>query len=227
MTPLHWKNHRASATRERIIRLLLSRPLTIAAMAGDLGMTRNAVRAQLALLQREGVAEAQGEVKGARRPSILYGLREGADAQLSRAYPSMVSHLVHVLSEELSSREFEGVMKKLGRLLASEVPRATGDAAARVKEAVRFLGTLGSVAKMTQENGRYVISSDGCPIGVAVAADVRACSSMQAMLQDLTGLAVAEECRHGTRSQCRFVVTPTAGRERRAGEARQGTGRPS
>ena len=216
MTPQHWKDHRAFATRERIIRLLLSRPRTIAAMAGDLAMTRNAVRAQMALLQREGVAEAQGEVKGARRPSILYGLREGADAQLSRAYPSMMSHLVHVLSEELSSREFDDVMRKLGRRLASDAPRATGDAAARVREAVRFLGTMGSVAEMTEENGRYVISSDGCPIGVAVAADVRACASMQAMLRDLTGLAVAEECRHGSRPRCRFVCSPQKAKKRHA-----------
>jgi predicted ArsR family transcriptional regulator len=58
--------------------------------------------------------------------------------------------------------------------------------AERVKNALRFLRTLGSIAEMTEENGRYVISSDRCPIGVAVAADVRACSSIQAMMQELT-----------------------------------------
>ena len=83
MNLLHSKNE--GGTRERIIRLLLAQPLTIAAMAKRLDMTQNAVRAQVALLQREGVAEARGEVKGARRPSILYGLLAGADVQLSRA----------------------------------------------------------------------------------------------------------------------------------------------
>lgn len=195
-------------TRERIIRLLLTQPLTIAAMAKSLGMTQNAVRAQIALLQREGVAEPQGEVKGTRRPFILYGLSAEGDARLSRAYPSMASHLVRVLSEELPSKDFEKVMKKLGRLLASEVPRARGSPSERVKEAVRFLRTLGSIAEMTEENGKYVISSAGCPISLAVAADVRACSSMQAMLQELTGLAVAKDCRYGERATCRFVITP-------------------
>jgi predicted ArsR family transcriptional regulator len=216
MNQFHWENDRTGGTRERIIRLLLAQPLTIAAMARRLGMTQNAVRAQVALLQREGVAEQQGEVKGARRPSILYGLLAGADAQLSRAYPLMVSHLVRLLSEELSSKEFEGIMKKLGRLLASAVPRATGDMTDRVKEAIRFLRALGSIAELTEENGRYMISSDGCPIGVAVAADIRACFSMEAMMRQLTGLEVVQECRHGTRSRCRFVVTPPRGRERRA-----------
>ena len=220
MNPFHSKNDRTGGTRERIIRLLLAQPLTITAMAKRLGMTQNAVRSQVALLQREGVAEPQGEVKGARRPSILYGLFAGADAQLSRAYPSMVSHLVRVLSKELSSQEFEKVMKKLGRLLGSEAPRATGDAAGRVKEAIRFLRTLGSIAEMTVENGRYVISSDGCPIGVAVAVDVRACSSMQAMIQELTGLEVDKECRYRTHSRCRFVVTPPRWAKRNAGRAK-------
>ena len=217
MNLLHSKNE--GGTRERIIRLLLAQPLTIAAMAKRLDMTHNAVRAQVALLQREGVAEAHGEVKGARRPSILYGLLAGADVQLSRAYPSMVSHLVRVLSEELSSQEFERVMKKAGRLLGSEAPRATGDVAERVKKAARFLGTLGSIAEVTEEDGRFVISGDGCPIGVAVAADVRACSSMQGMLQELTGLEVGVECRYGTLSRCRFVVNPPRKKERRAGDA--------
>ena len=178
------------------------------------------VRAQVALLQREGVAEPQGEVKGARRPSILYGLCAGADAQLSRAYPSIVSHLVRVLSEELSPKEFEHIMKRLGRLLASAAPRATGETADRVKEAIWFLGTLGSIAEVTEENGKYVISSDGCPIGVAVAANVRACSLMEAMMRELTGLEVDQKCRHGTRSRCRFVVNPPRGKERRAGDAK-------
>jgi predicted ArsR family transcriptional regulator len=211
MNPFHSK--KAGGSRERIIRLLLAQPLTITAMAKTLGMTQNAVRAQMALLQREGVAEPLGEVKGARRPSILYGLHAGAEAQLSRAYPAMVSHLVRALSEDLSPQEFERVMKKSGRMLASEVPRATGDAANRVKEAIRVLRTLGSFAELTEENGKYVISSDGCPIGVAVAANVRACSSMQAMLQELTGLAVEKECRHGTPPRCRFVITPLKRRE--------------
>jgi predicted ArsR family transcriptional regulator len=197
-------------TRERIIRLLLAQPLTIAAMAKSLGVTQNAVRSQVALLQREGIAEPQGEVKGTRRPSLLYGLLAEGDAQLSRAYPSMVSNLVRVLSEELSSLEFEKVMKKLGRLLGSGVPRATGVPSERVKQAVRYLGTLGSIAETTEENGKYVISSEGCPIGMAVAADVRACSSMQAMLQELTGLSVAKDCRYGERPRCRFVVSPPA-----------------
>ncbi len=208
MSSFRSKTVLTEGTRERIIRLLLAQPLTISAMAKKLGMTRNAVRAQVALLRREGVAEPQGEVRGARRPSILYGLLAGADAQLSRAYPSMVSHLVRVLSEDLSPQEFEKIMKKSGQLLGSEIPRVSGDAAQRVKGAIRFLRTLGSVAELTEENGKYVISSDGCPIGVAVAANVGACSSMQAMLQELTGLAVDKECRHGARSQCRFVVTP-------------------
>jgi predicted ArsR family transcriptional regulator len=156
----------------------------------------------------------------ARRPSALYGLCAGADAQLARAYPSMVSHLVRVLSEELSSQELEKVMEKVGPLFGSEVPRVTGDVAERVKKTVRFLATLGSIAKMTEENGRYVIGSDGCPIGVAVAANVHACSSMQAMTQELTGLTVDKECRYGTRSRCCFVVTPPSIRERRAGVAK-------
>ena len=73
---------------------------------------------------------------------------------------------------------------------------------------------------MTEENGKFVISSDSCPIGVAVAVDVRACSTMQALLQELMGLSVAKECLYGTRSKCRFVITPQKPRGRRGGASR-------
>ena len=41
-------------TRERVIRLLAREPLTASSLARELDVTVNAVRAQLALLQREG-----------------------------------------------------------------------------------------------------------------------------------------------------------------------------
>ena len=74
-------------TRDRIIRLLLKDQSTVASLASKLEVTANAVRVQLALLKREGIVEIQNEVKGSRRPAGVYGLRPGANTQISKAYP--------------------------------------------------------------------------------------------------------------------------------------------
>jgi predicted ArsR family transcriptional regulator len=197
---------RRSGTRERILRLLLSRGLTIESLSHEIGITRNAVRAQIALLRTEGVVEAQGEVKGTRRPSAIYRLLPGAEIELSRAYPVVVSRLVAVLARDLSPRSFDGVMRKMGRQLAEAAPRASGGPAERVRAGAAFFRTLGSMAEVSTEKGSFVIHADGCPISAAVEADDRACAAMASMLQELTALPVREACTHADRPRCRFVV---------------------
>ncbi len=196
-----------AGTRDGIVRLLLKRQDTIESLAAKLGVTKNAIRAQIALLQREGIVDIQGEVKGTRRPAAVYGIRPGADIHFSKAYPVILSHLTHVLAQKLSQTEFKTVMRELGQRLARAVPRPSGDPRERIEGALKFLKMLGSVAEVTEENGRVVISSYGCPIAEAVAADARSCLAMEALLKDLTGLPVAERCDHGAHPSCRFEIT--------------------
>lgn len=212
MNVTSWNTEKPAGTRDRIIRLLLKSQHTIEALAKKIEVTENAVRAQIALLQREGIVEIQGEVKGTRRPAAVYGLRPGADVHFSKAYPVILSHLVRVLTQRLSQDEFRTVMRELGQRLAGAVPRTSGDPRERIRVALKFLKMLGSVAEMTEENGKVVISSYGCPIAEAVTADARSCIAMEALLKELTGLPVAERCDHGERPSCRFDIKVPAKR---------------
>jgi hypothetical protein len=65
---------------------------------------------------------------------------------------------------------------------------------------------LGPVAEVTEERGKIILSSYGCPIAGAVTADVRSCIAMEALLQDLTGLPVDEGCDHGGHPSRRFEI---------------------
>jgi predicted ArsR family transcriptional regulator len=206
VSPLNTSLDKPAGTRDRIVRHLIKHQSTIESLATRLGVTENAVRAQIALLQREGIVEIQGEVKGTRRPAAVYGIRPGADIHFSRAYPVILSHLTHVLAQKLPPMEFKIVMRELGRRLASSAPRPSGDPRDRVTGALKFLKMLGSVAEVTEERGKVIISSYGCPIAEAVTADVRSCIAMEALLQDLTGLPVAERCDHGEHPSCRFEI---------------------
>ncbi len=206
LSSLNADMEKPAGTRDRIVQLLLRRKSTIESMATRLGVTENAVRAQIALLQREGIVEIQGEVKGTRRPAAVYGLRPGADIHFSKAYPVILSHLTHVLAQKLSQTEFRTVMRELGQRLAGSAPRLSGSPHERIAGALKFLKVLGSTAELTEENGKIVISSYGCPIAEAVIADARSCISMEALLKDLTGLPVAERCNHGAHPSCRFEI---------------------
>jgi predicted ArsR family transcriptional regulator len=206
MTAISLNNEKPAGARDRIVHLLLKHQHTIESLATELGVTKNAVRAQIALLQREGIVDIQGEVKGTRRPAAIYGLRPGADIYFSKAYPIILSHLVHVLAKKLDQIEFRAVMRELGQHLARSFPRPSGSPRERIRTTLNFLKMLGSDAEMTETDGKIVISSYGCPIANAVIADVRSCIAMEALLKKLTGLPVAEHCDHGEHPRCRFEI---------------------
>ena len=194
------------STRERILMLLASRPHTIEELAKEISVTKNAVRAQIAFLAREGIVEIQGMFKSARRPGVLYGLSPGSDLYFSRAYPVVLSHLIHVLANRLPQEAFMAVMQELGQRLAGSTPRPSGDPQERIRAALKFLKTLGSLGQMTEEDGKVIITSLVCPIARAVAADTRVCTAMETLLRELTGLPVEERCNQGEQQGCRFII---------------------
>jgi len=193
-------------TREKILRLLASRPHTVEELAKNVGVSKNAVRAQIATLEREGIIEAQGMFKGARRPATLYGFSPGSDLHFSKAYPAVLSHLIHVLANRLSHEEFIAVMQELGQRLAGSTTRPLGDPWEKIQAAFKFLKGLGSIGQMTEEDGNIIITGSVCPISRAVAADARACTAIETLLHELTGLPVEEHCNRGERQSCRFIV---------------------
>jgi predicted ArsR family transcriptional regulator len=204
MTAMTAKKEKPGLTRDRIIGFLLKQPSTTAALAEELEVTPNAVRSQLALLEREGIVEVRGALKGSRRPSVVYGIRAGAEVLPSRAYPALVPGLVRALAQKLPDKDFTALMRELGKQIADGAPKTEGSPRERVEAALGFLRSLGSDADMTVAKGKIVVAGRVCPIARAVQADERSCIAMEALLKELTGLPVTEHCNHGAQQGCRF-----------------------
>ena len=197
---------RPATTRAKIFRFLLEAPRTIEELAKATSVTKNAIRAQIALLQREGIVEIQGTVKSGRRPAARYGLRAGSDVQFSKAYPLVFSALIRSLAKDLSDEEFKGLMSRLGKDLAGSVPRPPGSPKERIENVVGVLKSLGSPAQAREEDEDVVITSPACLISAAVSADARVCGAMETFIREMTGLPVQECCQHGERPACRFKI---------------------
>ena len=203
-----------TSTRDRIVGLLLKGQQTVEELAQALGITRNAVRAQIALLQRDRIVESRGEVKKSRRPAAVYGVRADADVGPSQVYAVVLSELVRVLGSELPKRQFGTVLQNVGSGMAAALPIPAGTARERVKGALNVLHSLGARAELREENGSMVIVGNGCPISRVVRTDERACKVMEAFLSGLTGLPVTEQCDHSERPNCRFAIkVPQASRK--------------
>jgi predicted ArsR family transcriptional regulator len=203
-------------TRDRIIELLLKGQRTVEELAGTLGMTRNAVRSQIALLQRAGIVEVTGEVKGSRRPAAVFGVPAGAEIGSSQAPQAFLSQLIRVLSDRIPARQLDSIMKRVGQGLAATVPAPDGSARERVAGAMHVLRSLGSHADLAEVDGKFVITGHGCPISKAVAANARSCVAMESFLAKLTKLPVTEHCNHGEHPSCRFEIDLPAAEGRRS-----------
>lgn len=199
-------NKAESSARSRIIQVLRERMCTVEDLAKELGVTENAIRAQVVLLQRDGLVESVGQMKGIRKPSLIYGPTPEIDLYFSKAYPSALAYLLDVLAEQMSQEEFWTVMKKLGQKFANSAPRPTGNLQDRVERAIRFYETLGALTKTEKKGKRLIIKSNGCPLGVAVGAHAGICVAIESLLNELIGVPIHQRCDRGKRPGCRFEV---------------------
>ncbi len=195
-----------ATTRGKIIRLLLDAPHTVEELAKATSVTKNAVRAQIALLLREGVVEVQGTSKSARRPAARYTIRPGSDVHFSKAYPVVLSALVKTLAKDLPDEKFKDLMSRLGKHLASSVPRPSGNPEEKIQNLLAVLKSMGSPAQAKREDQDIVIVSPACLISAAVSSDARVCGAMETFIHEMTGLPVRECCQHGQRPACRFRI---------------------
>ncbi len=201
-----WIPDKTVDTRERIIALLRRHTRTIEELAGQLGITRNAVRSHIHLLEREGIVEPHGTVASGRRPAMVYGIHMEGSALFTKAAPLVLAQLVHVLTEKLPGAQFSKTMEELGHRLAAQGPRPSGNIKERLKNAVADMESLGAIVEIVEKKGTIIIKGYGCPVAGAVNADGRFCSAMAVMIGDLIGLPAVERCERKLQPGCCFEI---------------------
>jgi predicted ArsR family transcriptional regulator len=194
-------------TRGRLIALLRRSPHTVEELATALGVTDNAVRAQLATLERDGMVRQHGLRRGSGKPSFSYALRSDFEPLLSKAYIPMLVRLLRGMGERLPASQMTDLLNEVGQAWAGELPRLSGDLRSRVVAASNLLNDLGGVTEIEQDHRCLVIRGYSCPLALAVRENRGVCVAVQALLSRYLGENVVEHCdREGERVQCRFEV---------------------
>jgi predicted ArsR family transcriptional regulator len=210
-----WQRQFGSSTRGRIVALLRRGPRSVDELAVDLGVTDNAVRAQLSSLARDGVvtdvgARREGMVG---KPATLFAIATPADTAFSDAYAPTLATLLQVLGERLTHRELETMMREVGRRLGGATPTQGGALEARVLAGVKALGELGAVADVESHGANFTVRGHGCPLGRAVESRPEACRAVEQLLAQITGAKVTERCvRDEGAPRCTFEITERATR---------------
>ncbi len=190
----------------RIMALLRRGGMTVDELAAALGLSGNAVRPQLAVLERDGFVERAELRRGTSRPAQVYVLSRDAELLFSHAYIPVLTELLHVLDSRLERVEFDGLMREVGARLMAGRPRPTGDARQRAAAGSELLNSLGGLAQVEEQNGSLMIRSDGCPLAAATKRYPEACNAMESLLSEFTGMRVTKCCDREERLRCCFEL---------------------
>jgi predicted ArsR family transcriptional regulator len=193
-----------STTRGRIIALLRRAPRTIEELAQALDVTDNAVRVHIATLERDGSVAQQGLRRGVRKPSALYALTAEGEQLFPKAYGPVLRELLDAVAEQMPREALEEMLRVVGRRLAAEHPSVSAEPRARALAAVGVLNELGGLAELEAEADRLVICGYSCPLAAVVGQRPEICQLATALLSEIVGGPVEEECERGTVPRCRF-----------------------
>jgi predicted ArsR family transcriptional regulator len=180
--------------------------MTVDELSIALDLTRTAVRAQLATLERDDLIEQRGSRRGASKPARVYGVTTQAELLFSRAYVPILTQLLHVLSRRMTPAEFDSIMHEVGRgaMAGRVMPR--GPLRDRVITASSLLNELGGLTEVEEEDGLLVIRSHGCPLAAATADHPEACNALESLLSEFVGTKVTKCCDRYDRVRCCFEV---------------------
>jgi predicted ArsR family transcriptional regulator len=107
------------STRGRIVSLLRGTTKTVNNLAGELGLTDNAVRSHLLSLERDGIIRQSGIERGMRKPHFAYELSPEAENLFPKAYDALLNQLITALKGRFPPETIEGVLREVGRSLAT------------------------------------------------------------------------------------------------------------
>jgi predicted ArsR family transcriptional regulator len=197
------------STRGRIVALLRGTTKTVNELADELGLTDNAVRAHLLSLERDGLVTQKGVQRGTRKPHFAYELAAEAERLFPKAYDTLLNQLIAVLKGRLSPAVLEEVLREVGRSLAvNQISRAEGsDLESRARHAIGVLESIGGVARLEKEGDSLFIRSAGCPMATAVAQHPEVCQLAEALLVEITGAKVRQQCDRDGAPRCGFEIS--------------------
>jgi predicted ArsR family transcriptional regulator len=207
-----WEQRFFASTRGQVVTLLRRGDRTVDELAHAVGLTDNAVRAHLAVLERDGLVVQGGLRRGGGKPAFAYELTPEAERLFPKADGPLLRLLLDVLAERLPDATFDDVLREVGHRAGADAAAAEGDLRARIDAALALLAELGGLAEADEHDGGFVIRGYSCPLAAAAPGHPAVCRLAAALLTEVAGVPVLARCEPGEPPRCRFDV-PRPGQE--------------
>ncbi len=195
------------STRGKIVLALRTTERTVNELAAELILTDNAVRAHLITLERDGLVEHGGTIKGFRKPQSIYRLTDEARHLFPKFYHSLFNRLLDSIKSRMSASALRAVLDEVGRGFAvGRTAKRSESLKRRVDKAVLALQDLGGAATAVVEDEKLMIKSNSCPLADAITEHPETCKIAESMIQEIVGEKVSEICDRRKTPRCRFLI---------------------
>lgn len=195
-------------TRGKLLLLLCQGPRTVNELMEELGVTDNAVRAQLVSLQQGGMVRQVGLRPGTRKPHVDYELTPKARQFFPRAHEPVLRTLVDVLRERLPAAKTQSLMTEVAQRvlggLVGELRERKPDR--RAAELYEKLKGLAPGLALVDGADHLQVRACGCPLASVTACHPEVCELLADVLSDVLGTKVSERCDREETPRCCFEV---------------------
>jgi predicted ArsR family transcriptional regulator len=194
--------------RERILGLLLHAPgpISIPALAAQLGISRNAAHQHVNSLERDGLIERAALISTRGRPSQGFQLSPAGEALFPRQYALLARKLIGELARLLRPDALPGALARMGEELARELaPRLTEGEEVTVPAIAALMRDLGYEAHLA-EGAHDQVEAHNCVFHDLAMGDPAICAVDLALLGSLSGRSVDHQsCMARGERSCRFA----------------------
>jgi predicted ArsR family transcriptional regulator len=203
------------STRGKIVETLRARRSASAfELAADLGLSPNAIRQQLVILERDGLVTGSSVRRGKTKPTVAYTLTAQADRFFPQAYDKILNAVLREIRESQGDAGVARIFESIGKRAAERLAPRVADRPIEIKleEIALSIRAQGVDAQVERTGSTIILHERYCPYANVVSENPEACSVIHTMLGEVAPDAVQTESLATGGAECRFEV-PTATRQ--------------
>lgn len=200
-------------TRGKIVEELRRRGSASAAdLASQFGLSPNAVRQQLVLLERDGLVVERAVRRGPTKPTLDFSLTPAADKLFPQNYDKMLSAVLREVKELYGEpgieKIFDGISKRAVEKARLKI--TSSDPEEKVAQLTEVLRDNGVVADYSLVDGKYILAEHSCPYSGVVKEHPEMCQVIHHVIDETIGgeHEQIESLTTGGKS-CRFELKPS------------------
>ncbi|GAC1660088.1 MAG: transcriptional regulator [Candidatus Elarobacter sp.] len=199
------------STRGKIVGALRERRSASAFdLADQFGLSPNAIRQQLVVLERDGLIAGRSVRRGKTKPTVEYSLTSEAGRYFPQRYDKMLNAVLREIRSAGGDDAVKAVFDRIGKRSAERLGSENEEQPAeeRLAAIVAALKASGVAAELRKtEHGTLVLHEHSCPYAAVVAEHPEACGAIHTILETVApGKARQVESLATGGTECRFEI---------------------